>query len=109
VSHRLRVVCRAGVADGFELAGVRTLVASSGTEAAAWLARLREEAEVGVVFLEQELLAALPERARRDLERATLPIVVPFPSPRREEAPPSAEDRVLEILRRAVGYRVRLP
>jgi vacuolar-type H+-ATPase subunit F/Vma7 len=109
VSHTVRVVCRAGIADGFGLAGVKTLVASSGAEAAAWLARLRQEPEVGVVLLEEALLAGLPERSLRDLERELLPILVTFPGPRREEVPPSGEQRIVEILRRAIGYRVRLP
>jgi hypothetical protein len=39
---------------------------------------------------------------------AGLPVVVPFPAPSLQRPPGEAEAYVAELLRRAVGYRVRL-
>jgi len=103
----LRVVCRPAIADGFALAGVRALAAADALEAARVIDALLETPEVGVVLVDQALHDELPEERRRALEARALPVVVPFPGPRREEGPPP-ESELLELLRRAIGYRVRL-
>ena len=107
MSHTLRVVCRPAVCDGFALAGVRALPAVDGTEAAATLARLIEQPELGVVLVEEVLYRALPRERHDALERRALPVVVPFPGPR-AGARPSAEVELVNLLRDAIGYRVRL-
>jgi vacuolar-type H+-ATPase subunit F/Vma7 len=107
VTHELRVVCRPSSCDGFALAGVRALGAADGREAAATLRGLLEQPAVGVVFVEEALYRALPETLREALERRALPVVVPFPGPR-TGARPSAESELVEMLREAIGYRVRL-
>lgn len=92
---------------GFALAGLPTLEAEDAAQAAARLRDLREEGDVGVVLVQQELYGALPEEAMRDLERAALPVVVPYPEPSWAR-PVSPEEHIVELLRRAIGYRVRL-
>jgi vacuolar-type H+-ATPase subunit F/Vma7 len=82
MTHTLRVVCRPVVCDGFALAGVPSLPAVDGTEAAALLGRLVEQAELGVVLVEEVLYRALPRELHDALERRALPVVVPFPGPR---------------------------
>ncbi|HXW96481.1 MAG TPA: V-type ATP synthase subunit F, partial [Gemmatimonadales bacterium] len=64
--------------------------------------------EVGVILLEDTLYEHLPEELHRALGRRALPMVVPFPGPRWEARPESAEAYVIELLRQVVGYRVRL-
>jgi vacuolar-type H+-ATPase subunit F/Vma7 len=107
VSHVLRVLCRPALCDGFALAGVPSLPANDAVEATHLLERLAETPQVGVVLVEESLFDALPDELRRRLERRPLPVVIPFPGPRREEAPDAAA-RLVELLRRAIGYRVRL-
>jgi vacuolar-type H+-ATPase subunit F/Vma7 len=71
------------------------------------LGTLGREPEVGVVLIEEDLHAALPAPLRRELARRVLPLIVPFPAPRWAEMP-EAEAFVAELLRQAIGYRVRL-
>lgn len=104
----VRVVCRPQIAAGFELAGLQADTAVDGTAARALLARLTEDPGVGIVLLEDQLQRALPADVVQRLERQPRPLVAAFPSPRFEAAA-AAEEAVLEILRRAIGYRVRLP
>lgn len=106
-SHSLRVVCRPGSRAGFALAGVRAIGAVDGDEAAAVLRELVAQSEPGVIFVEESLHRALPETLREALERQVLPMVVPFPGPRAEPGP-SAEEELVEMLRSAIGHRVRL-
>lgn len=107
MSHLLRVVCRPSLADGFALAGVRALPAADGLEAGVLIDGLLGSPDVGVVLVEESLFGALSEARRRGLEQRPLPVVIPIPGPRAAGAPPS-ERRLVEVLQRAIGYRVRL-
>lgn len=107
MTHTLHVVCRPSVCDGFALAGVHALAAIDGVEAAAVLRELVARAEPGVVFVEESLHAALPEALRASLEQRAVPVVIPFPGPRSGPRP-SAEEQLVEMLRVAIGHRVRL-
>jgi vacuolar-type H+-ATPase subunit F/Vma7 len=50
---------------------------------------------------------ALPEETTRALRKAQFPVVIPVPGPK-WTAESSAHEYIVEILRRAIGYRVRL-
>lgn len=107
MSLRVGAICTPSVAPGLRLAGIATLEAGTAPEAAARIASLCDDADVGVVLLEAGLHDALPAPLRRELARRTLPLVVPFPAPR-WTAVPEAELFIAELLRQAIGYRVRL-
>ena len=101
------VLSDAGVALGFRLAGLRPRVADSRDAAGAALTEMVGERRWGIILVQEDLVPDLDSVARRRVE-ATLPILVPFPSPSRVRVPGEAEAYVAELLRRAVGYRVRL-
>lgn len=103
----MHVLCAPATAPGFALAGLATTVAEGGEEAAARIAAIRRAGEAGVLLVDQALYDALPEEALRDLAAEPLPMVVPFPGPVWVRRPP-AEEYIVELLRRAIGYRVRL-
>lgn len=107
MSHRIGAICQPAVAPGLRLAGLRTQEAAGPAEAAELLGALCREADVGVVLIEADLHDALPAPLRRELARRVLPLIVPFPAPR-WTAVPEAEAFVAELLRQAIGYRVRL-
>ncbi|HEX2451791.1 MAG TPA: V-type ATP synthase subunit F [Gemmatimonadales bacterium] len=108
MSYSVRVLCRPAVAAGFRLAGLAPLEADDAEEGGRRLAALLEAPDVGVVLVEEPFYAALPDAARRRLARQSLPMVVPFPGP--EWLPPreGAEAFIAELLRQAIGYRVKL-
>lgn len=104
----VHVICGREAALGIALAGIAPLVATTGDQAAEFLTLLAgQPARGGVVLIEQALYDALPQGARRQLRREGMPIVMPFPSP---GLPTGAapEQELLDILRKAIGYRVRL-
>lgn len=104
----LHVICRAQPALGIALAGIAPTIAATGAEAAAALQALHDEpGHGGVVLIEQALHDALPASARRQIQREGTPIVMTFPSPGPAAGTPP-EHELLELLRRAIGYRVRL-
>lgn len=94
--------------SGFALAGIPTHEVLSARDGALALVAIAARGDLGVLLVEQSVLDALPPAVNRGLMRQPAPIVVPFPGPSwadRGAAPPSG---VLELLQRAIGYRVRL-
>jgi len=104
----VRVLCRPEIAAGFELAGLRVDTAVDGVSTRVRLGALAGDPTVGIVLLEDRLQRLLPTSFMQRLEQLPRPLIAPFPSPPVAGAD-AAEQAVLEVLRRAIGYRVRLP
>lgn len=103
---RVALLVRPPLEPGASLASLPVVEAADGPAAAARLARLGAEG-VGVVLVEEGLYADLPEETRRAISSSPLPLVVPFPGPTWAVRPP-AEEYIVELLRQAIGYRVRI-
>ncbi len=103
---RLRVVTRPELAAGFELAGLVVTRADDGATAAEAIRRWAADTNIGIVLVEDPLFRALPRDLLARLDRQALPIIAPVPTPRWDERS-EAEAYILEILRQAIGYRVR--
>ena len=99
----VHVICRPELAPGFLLAGVVPIEADEPEDVEAQLKSAKASDSVGVILVQDDLLG---EGAGTGA--AALPMIVPFPGPRSIEAMESPAAYVAEILRRAIGYRVRL-
>ncbi len=107
MSHTARVLCQPELAAGFELAGLQVYEAGSPEEAAERLRTLLSQEEIGILLIDERLHRRLPDDLQRELAHRPLPMIVPFPGPSwAERRDPDAY--VLELLRQAIGYRVRL-
>jgi vacuolar-type H+-ATPase subunit F/Vma7 len=106
----IRAICRPPAAPGLALAGLAPIEAVDGPAAAAAIADLAATpARGGVILIEDTLHRALPAALRRQIQRDGLPILVPFPGPALGRAPARPpEQEILDLLRRSVGYLVRL-
>lgn len=103
---RVGVVCDPFVALGFRLAGLSPAVASEPAAARRILGEMLREPGWGVILFQEDLV---PDPAsERGPEAPDLPLLIPFPGPELEREPGEAERYVAELLRRAIGYRVRL-
>lgn len=90
---------------GFALGGVVQLTATP-MDLPARLRQLAGERDTGVVIVDERLLS---ERARAEiatLERRWPGLVIVLPSP--DAAGTAEEDYVLKLIRRAIGYQVKL-
>ena len=108
MSWRVRVLASPGTADGFRLAGFTVDEVPDPREAGQRLALAAAQPELGILLVEQALLDAVPDSIRRAVERRAVPILVPILKPAWGSAKSDAEGFILELLRRAIGYRVRL-
>lgn len=107
MSHRVGVVADPVVALGFRLVGLEPRVVDSARSAADELDAMLRDPRWGVILVQEDLMPN-PEPASVTRSKSGLPILVPFPRPGRERPAGEAEAYVAELLRRAVGYRVRL-
>jgi vacuolar-type H+-ATPase subunit F/Vma7 len=109
VKTAVHVICRHETALGIALAGIAPIEATTGAEAAEVLARLAQAPDKGgIVLVEAALHGALPAATLRQIRKAGAPILQPFPGPAPLGAGAAPEQELLEVLRRAVGYRMRL-
>ncbi len=90
---------------GFSLAGVtqRTIEPH---EAEQVLMETLQEKETGVVVIDERLMAAVPAGKVRDIERRWPGLLIVLPAPHKPEF--EVEDYALRLVRRAIGYQVRL-
>ena len=105
--QQLVVISSPGLSAGFALAGVPVFEATDGADAARQIAHLVDAMNAGVILIHEPLYEGLPDEVRRDLRRSALPVVIPVPGPD-WTTETTAHEYIVEILRRAIGYRVKL-
>ncbi len=101
------LVTRPGDGLGFRLAGVRVEEIEDGAEADR-LAPLLADPAVGLLAIEEDVMGRVPAAMLDRVARTGLPVIFPFALPRRLREPGGAEAYVGELVRRAIGYHVRL-
>jgi vacuolar-type H+-ATPase subunit F/Vma7 len=105
--RRLVVIATSDLSAGFALTGVPVFEAIDGEDAARHLEQSVDDMNAGVVIIDESLYRDLPDELQRTLRRSTLPVVIPVPGPD-WTTESTAHDYIVDILRRAIGYRVRL-
>ena len=107
MSSRVLVLAAPAAAAGFRLAGLAVEEVGDPRDAEGRLALASAQPDLGILLVEQALLDAVPEAARRVSERRAVPILIPIPKPQWDGAN-DRESFIVELLCRAIGYRVRL-
>ena len=102
-----QILATPAVAAGFALAGVPAEGVDD-EHAAERVRELSTRPDVGVLLVQDSVLARLDPPDREALDRRVVPVVVPFAGPAWREGGERADAYILELLRRAIGYRVRL-
>ncbi len=90
---------------GFGLSGVSQHVVNT-NEAEETLKKLMAEAENGLVIIEERLISGMAEDRLRELENIWHGILLVLPSPVKSLF--EVEDYAARLIRRAIGYHVRL-
>lgn len=103
---RVEVITRPELAAGFALAGIdaaRVRDAAAATEA---INRVVADPGVAIVLVDQTLYDAIAREVRARWDRHATALIVPVPPPAWDRAG-GADAYILDILRQAIGYRVR--
>lgn len=104
---RLAVLVRPDDARGFQLAGATVVTAGPGEEVVVLRGILADPA-LGVLAVEEELLSGVPPRLLRRIRERGVPVLLPFALPRTYGEAGRGRDYVAALIRRAIGYAVRL-
>jgi vacuolar-type H+-ATPase subunit F/Vma7 len=108
MTYRIRIVGRQGHVAGFAGAGLPTSIVAPDSTGLGVIQDLVETPDIGVVLVTQDVYDAVAPALERWLSRKPLPMVVPIPNPQWRDRAGSAESHIVELLRRAIGYRVRV-
>ncbi len=103
----LAVAVRPGDGLGFRLAGADVEEVAPGAEGPV-LRRLLADPRLGVLAVEEELLAAVPARVLGRVRDRAVPVILPFALPRRWGEEGRGRAYVAALIRRAVGYGEKL-
>ncbi|HEY7513209.1 MAG TPA: V-type ATP synthase subunit F [Vicinamibacteria bacterium] len=102
-----RIVTRPGEGLGFRLAGAPVEEVEEGEVAARFRALLAEPG-LGVLAVEEGLLKQAPEPLLERIGRDGVPVLFPFTFPGRWEEAGRGEQYVATLIRRAIGYHVKI-
>ena len=102
---RLLVLTTPELATGYRLGGVAAIEVASPAEAAARLEELLER-EDGVIAVHAPFFHALDRPLRRRLDALRAPLVVPLPAGTANDQAEDRRQRLLQMLRQAVGYEI---
>lgn len=102
------VITEPGGALGFRCAGVETMEVSAEGDVTTLVLGLAEGGRYGIIVVEESLASGIPEGVMRRIARAGLPIIVPVRLPRRWQEPEAGESPVARLIRKAIGYQIKI-
>ena len=105
--YDVMVVTRPGGGLGFRLAGVPVEEVEE-AKAAERIGALLADPRLGILALEEELLARLPAPLLARVEREGVPVLLPFALPGRWGEAGRGEAYVAAMIRRAIGYHIKI-
>jgi len=103
--NRLLILTTRDLVVGYRLAGATTVEVTSAAQAAATLEELLVD-EDGVIAVHAPYFDALPASLRRRLDSLRTPLVVPLPAGTASDPIGERRQRLLELLRQAIGYEI---
>jgi V/A-type H+-transporting ATPase subunit F len=105
--YRFGVVTRRGDGLGFRLAGAPVEEVDEAAVAERFKALLADPG-LGVLAVEEELLKQVPEALLEKVGREGVPVLLPFAFPRHWEEAGRGEQYAATLIRRAIGYHVKI-
>lgn len=105
--YRFKVITRPGEGLGFRLAGAPVEEIEEARVAERFRALLADPAS-GVLAVEAELLEKVPEPLLEKVGRDGVPVLLPFTFPSRWREAGRGEEYAATLIRRAIGYHVKI-
>jgi V/A-type H+-transporting ATPase subunit F len=105
--YRFKIVTRPGDGLGFRLAGAAVEEIGKGDVAERFKAILADP-RLGVLAVEEELLGQVPQPLLEKIGGEGVPVLLPFTLPRRWREVGRGEEYVATLIRRAIGYHVKI-
>jgi len=108
MSFKPLIITYPEVSLGFRLSGIDVKEFKEGGDITPFLCSILEKGEYGFLAVEEGLLAMVPEGVMKRIRRAGIPVIVPINTPRAWYGGETAESYILRLIRRAIGYQVKI-
>ncbi len=105
---KLVVLTKPESASGFRLAGVDVCEATDAESAKRQLMALINDDRTGIIAIDDDLMAEVDERVKEKIDKLYRPIVVPIPAKNRVEPSSARPEYIRRLIRRAVGFDIKL-
>jgi vacuolar-type H+-ATPase subunit F/Vma7 len=106
--YTFKVAARPGSGLGFRLAGAAVEEIDPDRAAERFMALVADRG-LGVLAVDEELLEHVPDALLEKARRDGVPVLLPFAFPGRwEQQPARGEEYVAALIRRAIGYHVKI-
>jgi len=106
--YNVTAIVPAGQGMGFSLAGIQVLEVSGIDDAHSVLAGEMENKDNGLILIDEAFNRDLPAKLQKMVDDMAVPLVVSIPVITRWEQIHERDEIVSNIIRRAVGYRIKL-
>ena len=103
--YRVKVICPRRNETGYALAGVETSGYPTLAEGEKLISSALEEPDLGVLLIDEAALSSLDQRLTKRLEDSEMPLVLSLPM---EIAAEAGKEYLERVIRRVIGYQVRL-
>ncbi|MFC1692073.1 V-type ATP synthase subunit F [Candidatus Latescibacterota bacterium] len=97
-----------GQGIGFTLAGIQVREAVNTEDAHKILATEYEDAHNGVILIDEKYARDLPSKLQKMVDERAVPLVIGIPVVTKWEYIHDREEVIANIIRRAVGYQIKL-
>lgn len=104
--YRVLAIVDRSLKGGFQLAGAEVIIADTPQAAQEALQKAMENGKYGIIIVEDEFLSAMEDKFRARVMESTIPLVIPVSL--RKKAEESAEAYLSEMIRRAIGFQIRV-
>ncbi len=105
---RLVIITNPESANGFRLAGVEVFEAGVVDEAKKYLTDFINDDSIGIVAIDEDLMEEIDERLKDRIDKLYKPVVIPIPPKKTVEVSDTRTAYVQSIIKRAVGFDIKL-
>jgi vacuolar-type H+-ATPase subunit F/Vma7 len=96
------------IIEGFALTGAQIRPESDPIRLERFVDQLLKSQDAGIIVVTESLFEQIPEKTRTRAEASGQPIFVTLPRPAGIEIWGEQEDLISRIIRRAIGYRLKI-
>ncbi len=102
-SEKIVVVGDAPTCTGFRLAGISDVYALEGKDAAAKIDELLSVPEVGIIILNEKIMAQLDSKLKKRIDKIAKPVVIAVPD---KSGPMEQTDSLKNLVKKALGFEL---
>ena len=105
---KVLVITDPEIGIGFKLAGVEVMEVATSSEAEALLKDCLTDDRYGMILINEDYVSDFEQKSQILIEESTIPLIIPLPIRMKWEIESAKSTYVDDLVRRSVGYQIRL-